>query len=251
MSDDYIQEILGKDIGRYINTTSESYFKYGKHVACYVNPKFFNGERILIREIVNSNIFATIVSKEFLNNPSIINVIKRSNDFSLKYILALINSKLFAWYHINTSPKAKKGLFPKILINDVRNLPIIKANLNQQQSLAQKAEKMIELNSRLYDETQKALELIELECKTKKITQKLEQFYILGLNPFIEELEKQGAKLTLAQKEDLITWYKTKSDLLSSIKAEIDRTDHEIDQEVYNLYGLTDEEIKIIEKSNC
>ena len=251
MSDDYIQEILGKDIGRYINTTSESYFKYGKHVACYVNPKFFNGERILIREIVNSNIFATIVSKEFLNNPSIINVIKRSNDFSLKYILALINSKLFAWYHINTSPKAKKGLFPKILINDVRNLPIIKANLNQQQSLAQKAEKMIELNSRLYDETQKALELIELEYKPKKITQKLEQFYILGLNPFIEELEKQGAKLTLAQKEDLITWYKTKSDLLSSIKAEIDRTDHEIDQEVYNLYGLTDEEIKIIEKSNC
>ncbi len=130
-------------------------------------------------------------------------------------------------------------------------MPIIKANLNQQQSLAQKAEKMIELNSRLYDETQKALELIELEYKPKKITQKLEQFYILGLNPFIEELEKQGAKLTLAQKEDLITWYKTKSDLLSSIKAEIDRTDHEIDQEVYNLYGLTDEEIKIIEKSNC
>ena len=29
------------------------------------------------------------------------------------------------FYHTYTSPKANKGLFPKILVDDVRNLPII------------------------------------------------------------------------------------------------------------------------------
>lgn len=32
-----------------------------------------------------------------------------------------------------------------------------------------------------------------------------------------------------------------------ALKAEIDQTDKEIDQMVYELYGLTEEEIKIVE----
>jgi hypothetical protein len=32
-----------------------------------------------------------------------------------------------------------------------------------------------------------------------------------------------------------------------TLKAEIDKTDNEIDQMVYALYGLTEEEIKIVE----
>ena len=106
---------------------------------------------------------------------------------------------------------------------------------------------MIELNKSLQEETQKALELIELEYKPKKISQNLLSFYTLGLNPFIEELEKQGVKLSLTQKEDLISWYKTKSELLNKIKSEIDTLNRQIDQEVYKLYNLTPEEIQIIE----
>ncbi|MBO6091721.1 MAG: hypothetical protein J6P00_05860, partial [Acetobacter sp.] len=92
-----------------------------------------------------------------------------------------------------------------------------------------------------------------------------------GVNPFIEELDKlgvmtpsatpageisssksssrhaRGSKLTLSQKEELINWYKTKSEQLNKIKSEIDTLDHEIDQEVYKLYNLTPEEISIIE----
>ena len=40
--------------------------------------------------------------------------------------------------------------------------------------------------------------------------------------------------------------YKTE---LINIKSEIDKTDREIDRMVYELYGLTDEEIKIVEGS--
>jgi hypothetical protein len=125
LSDEYKQEILGKDIERYINSETNSFIKYGKHLASFVPDKFFNQPRVLVREITNCKLFCTYVEKEFYNNPSIINVIKRNEGtVNLKYLLAIINSTLIGWYHNQTSPKAQKGLFPKILINDVRNIPI-------------------------------------------------------------------------------------------------------------------------------
>ena len=163
------------------------------------------------------------------------------NDKALKYLLAILNSFLMnRYYRLNYTDVNIKPLY-------LSKLPIPIADESQQQSLAEKAEKMIELNKKLYDEKQKALELIELEYKPKKISQKLEKFYTLGLNPFLEELQKQGVKLSLSQKEELIAWYKEKSEKLNNIKVEIDTTDRIIDQEVYNLYGLTEDEIKIIE----
>ena len=132
---------------------------------------------------------------------------------------------------------------------NLAKLPIPNATSEQQQSLASKAEQMIELNKQLYNGFDSALELIKAEYQPKKISQNLEKFYTLGIHPFIEELVKQKVKLSLTQKEELITWYKEKSDKLNKIKQQIDTLDNEIDQEVYKLYNLTVEEIKIIENN--
>ena len=43
--------------------------------------------------------------------------------------------------------------------------------------------------------------------------------------------------------------FETKKAEAQNLKAEIDKTDREIDLMVYELYGLTEEEIKIIENS--
>lgn len=107
---------------------------------------------------------------------------------------------------------------------------------------------MIELNKQLHEGIDSALELISSEYQPKKISQNLEKFYTLGIHPFLEELEKQKVKLSLTQKEELINWYKNKSEQLNKIKEQIDTLDSAIDQEVYKLYNLTNEEIKIIEK---
>ena len=37
---------------------------------------------------------------------------------------AILNSRLASFYHFNSSPKATKGAFPKILITDIENFPI-------------------------------------------------------------------------------------------------------------------------------
>ena len=117
------KELQGKDIQRYaLHWNGDDWLSYGQWLAAPRRKEFFTSQRILVREITNPRIFATLTDEEYYNTPSIINCIEFS--ISPYYILGLVNSKLLTFYHIATSPKANKGLFPKILVADVRKLPI-------------------------------------------------------------------------------------------------------------------------------
>ena len=257
--------LQGKDcIDRYaITKTKGLLYKKDEHYRPMFVELFENNEKLVIYKVTgdkglivcydnkghytNDSLYLAVPYK-FLQNVKLPKnkitqaKIEYSKNISIKYALAIINSNLMNYYFKNVF-----GYGLNVYPDDIKRLPIPNATEEQQISLSQKADRMIELNKSLKEETQKAIELIELEYKPKKITQNLTSFYTLGLNPFIEELEKQGVTLSLTQKEDLISWYKTKSELLNKIKLEMDTLDQQIDQEVYKLYNLTPEEIQIIE----
>ena len=118
----YKKELKGEDVKQYLlNWNNELWISYGEWLAAPRERKFFVNKRILIREITKDKLFACYTEEEFYNTPSLINVINEKDILELKYILTIVNSKLLGWYHNKTSPKANKGLFPKILVNDVRN----------------------------------------------------------------------------------------------------------------------------------
>lgn len=243
----------GKDITRYMNFKNSSWLKYGSNLAAPREFSIFSNQRILIREITNDfpkSLLATYLGEIYLNNLSIINILSKENSkLKLLYLLAILNSSLMSFYFEKTNPKANRTMFPKVILQDLRIFPVAKTTEEQQQSLAQKAEQMIELNKQLHAGIDSGLELINSEYQPKKISKNLEKFYTLGIHPFLEELEKQKVKLSLIQEEELITWYKEKSDKLNKLQTEINNLDKFIDQEVYKLYGLTDDEIKIVENS--
>ncbi len=126
VNEEYKEEIFGESIGKFNYKKTGSYVWYGKHLATYVDPKYFNQKRLLIREITNPGIIACIVEEEFVNDPQIISVIQKNELFPVEYLWAILNSKLATFYHFNSSPKATKGAFPKILVYDVNNFPLPK-----------------------------------------------------------------------------------------------------------------------------
>jgi len=66
----------------------------------------------------------------------------------------------------------------------------------------------------------------------------------------IEELRKSKIILSLKLQDEWEEYFNEyKEQLLLLLKAEIEKTDREIDQMVYELYGLTPEEIEIVEKA--
>ena len=223
----------GRAWWRYSRPMHKEYYEYDKIWCSYRSKR-------------NSFVFDNTQNYVGLTNTTVI--FGNNNDWNLKYILALLNSKVLDFRYKSIGKQTGSGVY-EYFENQISKLPIPNATPELQQSLASKAEQMMELNKQLHESIDSALELIQTEYQPKKISQNLEKFYTLGIHPFIEELEKQKVKLSLTQKEELIIWYKEKSDKLNKIKQQIDALDNEIDKEVYKLYNLTDEEIKIIEES--
>ena len=178
------QWLYGEDITRYsVKWNGKEYIDYCKGIANPRDPKFFYGKRILIREITNPSVFTAITTEEQYNDPAIIIVKENPQSFVLECLLAIFNSKLATFYHFNSSPKATKGAFPKILVYDVNNFPLPK----------------------------------NIDKKTQE-----------AIKTLVDQILKDKSRDSSANTTDL---------------------ENKIDQLVYQLYDLTEEEIRIIENS--
>lgn len=116
--------LWGEDVKRFVlSWNGQEYIDYCTGIANPRHPKFFTGKRLLVREITNPSIYATITCEELYNDPAII-IVKDNNLYPIEVVLAILNSKLATFYHFNHSPKATKGAFPKILVQDIKDFPL-------------------------------------------------------------------------------------------------------------------------------
>ncbi|MEZ4606427.1 MAG: hypothetical protein R2865_06405 [Deinococcales bacterium] len=74
------------------------------------------------------------------------------------------------------------------------------------------------------------------EFNLKKLSQKLEKWYLLSFAEFLKELAKKRVKLSLAQKAEWQEYFEGVRARALTLKTLIDTTDQAIDQMVYALY---------------
>ena len=150
--------LWGEDVKRYqLKWNQKEYIDYCNGIANPRQPKFFRGKRLLIREITNPSIYATITTEELYNDPSII-IVKDSTEYSLEVVLAILNSKLGTFYHFNHSPKATKGAFPKILVQDIKDFPLPEITQEQKAYLVSLVHEVMEKHQK--GDSSQATELI-------------------------------------------------------------------------------------------
>ena len=148
----------GEDVKRYnIIWNNKEYIDYCSGIANPRQPKFFIGKRLLIREITNPSIYASITTEELYNDPAII-IVKDNLDYSIEVALAILNSKLATFYHFNHSPKATKGAFPKILVQDIKDFPLPCVSEEQKASITNLVNCILSLKSENTDADTSALE---------------------------------------------------------------------------------------------
>jgi hypothetical protein len=244
LDDTYKRDLAGKELYRYSirKLQTAQYVKYGKHVASYVDPKFFTVPRILVREITSTHLYAAFTDEELYTNPSVINAIPIDPTLDLYAVLAVINSRLMGWYHTRTSPKAKKGLFPKILVGDVRSLPIVLPEDTSE--LHDLAVTMTETWREIQNWSDNFKLLIMSDLKLPSWPQNLGKWWAVDFDEFITRLVKR--KLTLAKKNDvMVVFNQYRADVLPLVET-FDRADERIDTIVYDLYGLNSDDIAVI-----
>ncbi len=177
------------------------FIRYDETLAEFKPYKYFNGPRLLLREIISRQfqLQAVYVDEDFITNKSMQSLLLTDESYSIFYPLGIINSKLLSWYFLAIHSVGRRDDFPKIVLKQTRELPFRAINFNDPTDKAQH-DRIVSLAERMLD------------------------------------LHKQLAEVKEAQTKTVL-------------QRQIEATDPQIDQMVYEVYGLTEEEIKIVEQS--
>lgn len=119
--------LYGKDITRYSLNWSGEWLNYGEWLAAPRLPTFFEGTRILFREVPGKGkrIQAHLVDEVYYYGHSI-SPLKVFDEFAFlaETLLGIVNSKLVSFYAGIRSPNFGKDVFPKLNPKDIKELPI-------------------------------------------------------------------------------------------------------------------------------
>jgi len=252
LDDTYKPLINGENITRYyVSNNIKEYIKYGDWLGAKREEKFFTSPRILIRQIISGNppkIYAGYTDESLYFTQIGFGLIpKVESEIYNKYLLCVINSQLINFYHKFKYLDIEKELFQKILIANCKKLPIIKLSQELQKPFIDKADLMLGLNKEMQELVNGFVRSLERRFEGLELSNKLKDWYLLEYNEFVKELGKKKVKLSLSQEAQWEDYFNQEKEKAIDIKNRIDSTDKEIDKMVYELYGLNDEEIKVIE----
>lgn len=109
---------------------------------------------------------------------------------------------------------------------------------------------MLQLNKDLMNEINGFKDWLQTTFKIVKFSQKLDKYYKLSFEEFLAEVKKKKVDVKSRKNYNLLkSEFEGSLSIINPLLHEITETDKEIDSMVYDLYGLTEEEIRIIENS--
>lgn len=246
----FVPLIVGKSLTNWVvNWRGDEWISYGDWLAAPRDPKFFTGERILVRQIPGKDrLVCSYIDANFVIDQSVFIGLPKSDFIDVKYPLSILSSRLMIFYFRNKFSEFD-DVFPKLKIGHFRALPIKKLLPESQKEYSNRASKIIELKRVYLDKKRAFQNLIRSELQIDKLSRKLFQWQKLSFTQFVKELKKSKINLSLKQKAEWMEYFEEEKAKVQAIQTEIDSREQEIDQLVYELYGLTEEEIAIVEES--
>ena len=221
--------------------------RYLKEKDCIEKCKEFEKELILLpRTILKIRAILSDCTSHILDRIYYLNI--DTTNYYNKFILTILNSTLMTFYYdyIYGSTKIGGG-YIDLKGSQIENFPIPKISKEEQVPFIELADKMISLNEDLSKKANRFLKRLSDSFEAIKINTALEKFYDLEFKDLLAQLKKQKIVLALKQQdewEDYFNDYKTDC---TNLLAQINNTDNAINSLVYQLYGLTDEEINLVE----
>ena len=169
-----------------------------------------------------------------------------------KFLSVWLNSSIFKFYKklnfVAYGDSSKSGR-AKLDHNKMINTPIPNLTNDEKQPFNLKADVMLSLSTDLQEISNKFLGLLKSDFSLDKVSNKIDKWYLIEWSEFEKELKKKKIILSGVQKEEWYERFTRLKDKALSLNDEIEKTNKEIDQMVYELYGLTKEEIDIVENS--
>ena len=206
----------------------------------------FTSEKILVqrtRRGMKRKLVCYFDNEQYYNLNRISNIVLKDNRFSLMYIYTILNSALLDFYFNKyfNEYEVKPAHLSK--------LPIKVLPFEKQFSFIDKSDLILSLNKELQQVSLRFQRTLQRKFGLENLSKKLLGWYILSYAEFIKELVKKKTILSLSEEAEWEDFFLQERIKAIELKTRIETTDKEIDQMVYELYGLTEDEIKIVENS--
>jgi hypothetical protein len=215
---------------------------------------FINDNSLLVQNLVahienpkdHIKITACLPQKKEFAIVDTVNQLTFFDGYSSKVFWSLLNSKLINWYCYRFI--YARAIRTMHFDNSITNRIPIPTDLIQQPFI-ELADILLFNNKELQELSQKFLRSLERKFSLTELPKKLQDWYLLSYPEFIKELEKKKIKLSLSEEAEWEMYFTSEAQKAIELKSQIEKTDKEIDQMVYALYELTEDEIKIVEES--
>jgi len=236
--------ILGRDVTRYSYKHSGTYVNFIKdEMKSNANLKMYNQPKILMRR-TGSDIISAI---DFENQLAIKNLylIIPSKGVNIYCLAAALNSSLMSYVH-TTRKSGENKAFAQFSGVYIKSFPFKNSNDDRFEDFVKKITKLSgDLNNHVHQFNELMLSKFDIE----KLSRKLQSWHELPFKQFLKELKKKKVKLSLEEEAEWMEYFKEQKAEAEELKAQIAQTDAEIDAMVYELYGLSEEEIEVVERS--
>ena len=239
--------IRGRNISRWSHPNNDEWIWYQPTLICEkpggrprVLENFLVDKKIVIQDIA-TQITATIDKNKYLCNDTLNIIYSLDNDYLFEYILCILNSKIVnVWF---------KKIFPAglhIKTNQLEQIPIPIISIDAQQPFIALADRMLSMNQQLQEKRSRFLRRLNENLEGLKITTALQQFDQLDFKGLMAELKKQKIHIPVKEQDEWEDFFNERLAECQELTAKIKATDEEINNLVFDLYGLTEEERKIV-----
>jgi len=201
---------------------------------------FFGQEKIIFPNLQNNNKFCFDNQKTYVLAPA---VFLPTDD---KALLAILNSKLI-WFFLTSICVVRSGGYIEVKPQYFEQIPIALLEVDNKIILEKLSIAQINNTSVFHVTVSKFLKRVQENLSLDKLSKKLEAFYKYDFKTFVAELKKKKVNLSLVQQDEWEEYFESYQKELLELQAQIDTTDKEIDVMVYELYGLSEDEIRIVE----
>lgn len=168
------------------------------------------------------------------------------DNFDPDYVQCWISSKLYNYvFECLFDGLRMAGGYLLFSAPNLKNMPIKSIDNKLQQPFVALSQDMSSLNSDLNHANSRFKKLVCLEFKIEKWPTKLNKWWHLDFDAFVSLLK---IKFTLQQKDNLLDLFEKYKPECSDLNIKILETENEIDQLIYDIHGLTTEEVKTVER---
>jgi type I restriction-modification system DNA methylase subunit len=201
-------------------------------------------QKILLRQ-TGSFPICMIDTEKYYTLDTVHNGLIIDSNYDAKYLLAILNSRLFRFLYENLIDETGK-VFAQVKIIYIDPLPIKIAKPSVQNQFIEKVDYIIQATNDYKKCLSNFGAFVKDKYNLQSLSSKLRNWPTLTFAEFLKELKLCKITLSLAEESAWLTHFNEQKKQFADLKKLAENLDKDIDNLVYNLYGLTENEINSI-----